>query len=73
MSKWAFGCGKKIEVVVPHGRYDSRAITVECGSSAHDGGVNQCDACEKNHPVSDPYEDEGDMEWFDRQGGEDAE
>jgi hypothetical protein len=71
MSKWAFGCGKQIDAVIPY-RGDWKAITVECGSTAHDGGVNQCDACEEKHPVSDPYEDEGDMEWFDRQGGEDV-
>jgi len=69
MSKWRFGCGQLINVVIPYG-YDYRNITVECGSTSHTGGVNQCGECAENHPVSEPREDEGDMEWYDRQSTE---
>ena len=67
-SKWRFGCGKRIEVTIPRG-HDFKTITVECGSTSYTGGVNQCAACEQAFPVSEPYEDEGDLEWFDRQEG----
>lgn len=50
MSKWRYGCGKKFEICVQHG-YGYREITVECGSTAIDGGVNQCDECEKRDPM----------------------
>ena len=66
MSKWRFGCGKKFETAIPT-RYSCKLITVECGSTSHTGGVNQCDECAEKHPVSEPQEDEGDMEWFERQ------
>lgn len=44
MSRWRFGCGKKITVYVPKG-WDYRPIKVECGSTSHWGGVNQCEHC----------------------------
>jgi hypothetical protein len=65
-SSYRFGCGRDIEVVVPSG-YGHRVIKARCGTTAHDGGVNQCGKCEVNHPYSMPDEDEGDMEWYDRQ------
>jgi hypothetical protein len=69
MSKWRFGCGCNIEVTVQRG-YGHTIKVVECGSTAYDGGINQCEECEIEHPYSMPDEDEGDLEWFDRQGCE---
>jgi hypothetical protein len=65
MSKWEFGCGKKITVFIPSG-YAYKPRERECGSTAHDGGVNQCDDCEKQHPVPAPYADESDADWYER-------
>jgi hypothetical protein len=52
-SKWRFGCGKAVEVYVPRG-FDYRAITVECGSTGHDGGVVQCDRCARDPRLVPP-------------------
>lgn len=52
MSRWRFGCGEKITVWVPRG-LDYRELEVECGSTAHDGGVNQCERC-ANDPSRRP-------------------
>jgi len=65
MSKWRFGCGDKINVVIRRG-WDYVTREVECGSTAHDGGVNQCPACFRRHEVDSPREDESDMDWFER-------
>jgi hypothetical protein len=51
-SRWHFGCGKKFTVYVPKG-YDYKPREVECGSTAYDGGVNQCPTCAAN-PARDP-------------------
>lgn len=69
-NKWTHGCGKSIEVFVPHG-YTYRGVMRECGSTAHDGGINQCDKCESKHPYSMPHEDESDLDWNERQHGDD--
>lgn len=67
MSSWRFGCGLPITVYIPKGfSYVER--TVECGSTAYDGNVNQCDDCAEKYPLSAVRDDEGDMEWFERQG-----
>lgn len=66
MSKWRYGCGKSMTVLIPHGM-TYRERTVECGSTAHDGGVNQCSVCALKHPVSMPTEDEDDLSWAERQ------
>jgi hypothetical protein len=63
-SKWRFGCGKKVYVYNPPS-YKEREV--ECGSTAYDGNVNQCSECEEKHSVSPVRDDEGDMEWFERQ------
>jgi hypothetical protein len=60
-----FGCGEVVTVYVPT-RYDYKAIARKCGSTAYDGGVNQCEECSKKHNVPLPYENEGDMEWHER-------
>lgn len=71
MSKWRFGCGVRFETTIPRG-YSYRTIEVECGSTSYTGGVNQCDKCADEHPVSEPLDDEeSDMNWFERQGGDD--
>lgn len=46
-SRWRFGCGVKFTVYVPRG-YDYKPREVECGSTAYDGGVNQCSTCAAN-------------------------
>jgi hypothetical protein len=63
---WRFGCGKKLVVYVPRG-WDYKKLEVECGSTAFTGGVNQCAECVVKYPVSEPREDESDLDWFDRQ------
>ena len=65
MSNWRFGCGKEITVYIPT-RYDYKAHKTVCGSTAYNGGVNQCDECADKHDVPLPYEDEDDMAWFER-------
>jgi hypothetical protein len=65
MSGYRFGCGKEIVVYIPT-KYSCREITAKCGSTAYDGGVNQCEECENKHNVPMPYEDEDDMAWFER-------
>jgi len=67
MAKYRFGCGKVIEVFVPRGfRYVP--MMRECGSTGHDGGINQCEECEETRTYSMPGEDESDMDWYERQG-----
>lgn len=68
--KWRFGCDAEMTIYTPRGR----AIKTRCGSTAYDGGVNQCDDCaEKSGPLPLPGDEEGDMEWFDRAtGGDDV-
>jgi len=62
----AYGCGKKITVYIPT-KYSHKEIEVDCGSTAYNGGINQCDDCaSRTGPIPLPYEDEGDMEWDDR-------
>lgn len=53
MSKWNYGCGCKTSIYVQH-RYSYREVTVECGSTAPDGGVNQCEACASNPALTPP-------------------
>ena len=66
MTKYRFGCGKAIEVFVPRGfRYVP--MMRECGSTAHDGGINQCEECEETRTYSLPGEDESDMDWYERE------
>lgn len=60
-----FGCGTKIEVSIPSG-WHHKLITVPCGSTSYTGGINQCNACAEKHTYSMPHEDEGDMEWYER-------
>ena len=69
MSKWRHGCGKKFTVFVPRG-YSYREMEVECGSTAYDGGVNQCGECD-HKPMPVPDEDESDMDYFERTEGGD--
>lgn len=66
MSKWRFGCGTQLTVYTPRGR----AVSVDCGSTSFSGGVNQCSKCEHEQPVSEPREEEGDLEWDERQAFE---
>lgn len=70
MSKWRFGCGKPMTVFTHSERRGYREHKVECGSTAFDGGVNQCDECERKYPVKSPLDDESDLDWFDRQNTE---
>lgn len=65
MSGYRFGCGKEITVYIPT-RYDYKARKTTCGTTAYDGGVNQCRECEDKHNVPTPYEDEDDMAWYER-------
>ncbi len=60
-----FGCNKAITVYVPT-RYSFKEHPTRCGSTAHDGGVNQCEECAAKLNVPIPMDDEGDMEWFER-------
>lgn len=62
MSKWRFGCGKKITVWIPRGM-TGHELQVECGSTAVDGGVNQCRHCESERPAPAGREDETDDEY----------
>ena len=65
-----FGCGKDIVVYVPT-KYDYKEMKVRCGSTSYNGGVNQCEDCaNRTGYIPLPYEDEGDMEWYDRVTGE---
>jgi hypothetical protein len=60
-----YGCDQKYEIRVPHG-WSYRAINVTCGSTAPDGGVNQCSVCESDPAKKPPSpwteEDYGDDE-----------
>lgn len=74
MSGFVFGCGKDISVFVPsrlaHLGQSGKMRQFKCGSTAYDGGVNQCTACTEKHPVSLPHEEESDLDWFERQQGD---
>jgi len=70
VTRWRFGCDKEITVMVPRG-YSYREYVTRCGSTAYDGGVNQCDDCAaKLGTPPTPREDEGDLEYDDRIGYE---
>ena len=64
MSRWTYGCGCKLTVYVPRG-YTYRPITVECGSTAVDGGVNQCESCARtlDPPPAWQAEDAGEADF----------
>jgi hypothetical protein len=47
--------------------YSHREVEVRCGSTAIDGGVNQCDKCAAATPVVPVREDESDADWYVRQ------
>lgn len=53
MSRWNWGCGCRMTVYVPRG-YSHREINVECGSTAYDGGVNQCESCADDPRMKPP-------------------
>ena len=58
-------------IMVPRG-FGYRGVEVRCGSTAIDGGVNQCDVCADQCPaVPLPDEDEGDLEYDHRVYGGD--
>ena len=62
MTIWNYGCDKLIEVWLQRG-YNYKMFMVRCGSTAHDGGVNQCEACERKYPtppVPEYGDDDGD-------------
>jgi hypothetical protein len=66
MTAWRNGCDESIEVYIPKG-YSYKAVMVRCGSTAFDGGVNQCERCAaRTGPLPLPDEDEGDMEFYER-------
>jgi hypothetical protein len=53
-------------VSIPRG-YGYREVTVQCGSTSHTGGVNQCDTCiERIGAMPEPHEDESDLDYFER-------
>jgi rRNA maturation protein Nop10 len=60
-------CGKKFGVTIPT-RYSAKVVMLPCGSTSIYGGVNQCPECEakQRKPIPAAYEDEGDMEWYER-------
>ena len=62
--RWRYGCDKEIMVCVPRGPYDAKSMTVRCGSTAYDGGVNQCVECARKHPQG-PVPEYGDIEHYD--------
>ena len=72
-SKWRYGCGKKMSAFVPKG-YGYKEIPVECGSTAYDGSVNQCEKCEitKAQPRVHDYGDVEHMDDDDIEEGLDA-
>jgi len=61
--RWRYGCDKQLEVSVPRG-YSYKLMTVRCGSTAFDGGVNQCEACARKFPQG-PVPEYGDDDGFD--------
>jgi len=65
MSAFRFGCGEPLTTFVMRG-LTPKEVTVKCGSTSYTGGVNQCDACARKHPVIEPLEDESDADWFAR-------
>jgi hypothetical protein len=72
-SKWRYGCGKKMSAFVPKG-YGYKEIPVECGSTAYDGSVNQCEKCKitKAQPRVHDYGDAEHMDDDDIEEGLDA-
>ena len=72
-SKWRYGCGKNMSAFVPKG-YGYKEIPVECGSTAYDGSVNQCEKCEitKAQPRVHDYGDAEHMDDDDIEEGLDA-
>ena len=68
MSKWRHGCGKPVTVYIPKG-WDYVARERECGSTAIDGGVNQCDECAATGSMPPAREDESDMDYVERTEG----
>lgn len=69
MSGWRFGCGAKFTGFVPRG-YSYREVTLTCGSTAYNGGVNQCDKCAARiDPGPLPEAGEGDLEFDHRAFG----
>jgi hypothetical protein len=54
-----------VTVFVERGHF-YKEMTVECGSTAYDGGINQCDDCEADDPMPAAREDESDAEYFER-------
>lgn len=70
-SRWRYGCDTEITVYAPRG-YGYVEYTTRCGSTAHNGGINQCEECERKFDALPlPDEDEGDLEWDDRCHGGD--
>jgi len=62
MSRWRYGCDAEIEVDVPRG-FTYRTYRVRCGSTAYDGGVNQCERCARDPKLTPPPTPEyGDIE-----------
>lgn len=63
MTAWRFGCDAAYTISIPRG-YGYREVTVRCGSTAMDGGVNQCDACavdpKRRPPPTPEYGDDYD-------------
>jgi len=65
MSGWKYGCGKKFETAVPT-RFSCKTVMATCGSTAWNGGVNQCDACAtKQELMPPPTPDYGDDDYDD--------
>jgi hypothetical protein len=62
MNGWNYGCGCKFTIFVQRGLFNYREATVTCGSTAYDGGVNQCDSCEKHIKPPPPWMHEDDGE-----------
>jgi len=56
-SKWKYGCGKAITTYVPRG-HGYKEVSAECGSTAYDGSVNQCDDCAAKIPQPSPHEED---------------
>ena len=63
--EWRYGCGQPVTVYVPR-KWDFKPMVFKCGSTSYTGGINQCEECATKHSVSEPREDESDMDWFER-------
>jgi hypothetical protein len=58
--RWRYGCDTPMTVYIPRG-FDYKPVEVRCGSTAYDGGVNQCDKCSAAPGLRPPRTpDEGD-------------